>query len=216
MKMNRLNGILLMILAVLFNSCTEPVTPPEQGLKYVEFGVGGTRAGNNFFWDAGDQVCIYSLVDGEITYKDTVTISNPNGNGCKVRGLVDVNSTRYFFTYPMNGILDEVGDELNDEHFRMVYDGEYKHVSMMTGYVNPGDKNIWFQQRFSLLKIQDESGTVTISSSLPAVHTFTGNTGEYYIPISYKSERVEIILDSRGMRKTKNLNVEPGIIYSAR
>lgn len=155
--------------------------------------------------------------NGMITYKDTVTITNANGNTCKIKALVDVESTQYFATFPMNAVMCEVGERLDDESLRVVYNGTYRGVSIMTCYAPVDARDLWFEQRLSLLQIDNllgrVDGEVTIESSLPTVHTFTMRSGSYYIPISHRSENVNIRFKTTNMSRTKNLDVEPGHIY---
>lgn len=134
MKVKHLIGTILLLSSLLFGSCVniEPEVSHqvcnEYGWVYVKphsFGFGETKATRSFNWERGDQVCIYSLRDGVITYKDTVTISNANGNTCKIKALVDVDATQYFATFPMNAIKSEVGEVLDDDNLRVQYNGTY-------------------------------------------------------------------------------------------
>lgn len=211
MKQSLLLGIISLLISLL--SCSKI----DSNLEWIEFGCSDTKAVKSFNWERGDNVCIYSLVDGVITYKYVSTISNANGNTCKIKALVDKNSTQYFATFPKNAVNCNVGEPLDDEKLNVIYNGKYRDVSIMTCYANKNQSDLWFEQRLSLLQIKNLIGTVNgnvvIESSLPVNHSFTMNSGSYYIPISYKNENVKITFNTDNLSREVTLPTEVGKIY---
>lgn len=222
MRQRHFLGMILLLSSIIC-SCTKigDENLIDGHLKYITFGFGETKAVKSFNWASGDKVCVYSLQDGIITYKDTVVITQPNGNTCKIKALVDVDATEYFATYPFNAVKSEVGEPLDDEALNVVYNGRYRDVSIMTCYAKPKDKDLWFRQRLSLLQIDNTIGSVngeiTIDSSLPVVHSFRlGAMSQYYIPISYRNESVTITFKTDNTKRKKTMTVESGRIYESR
>lgn len=210
MKPKHLLGIILLLIS------TACCTKPDSNLEYITFGIGETKA-KSFNWSRGDKVCIYSLQDNVITYKYVTTITQPNGNTCKLKALVDKNATKYFATYPATAVNCEVGEPLDADALNVVYNGKYKDVSIMTCYANKNSTDLWFNQRLSLLCIKnyygEVNGNVIIESSLPSNTSFNMKAGEYYIPISYKNEIANIVFKTSTFTREKTLNVESGHIY---